>query len=58
MSGEHKTHPLAVEVERLGFDENMDWAETMRSRRTLLEYFFTDFPLGLLRFSYFRSKPI
>lgn len=57
MSSEHKTHPLAVEVERQDFDENMDWAETMRSRRTIPEYFFSDFPMGLLRFSYCRSTP-
>ena len=47
---------IALDAEREGYDERMDWAETLRNRRTLHEYFISDFPMALIRFSYFRSS--
>lgn len=47
---------LSIDVERDGFDENMDFATATRVRRSIPEYLVFDLPINLLRFSYVRSK--
>lgn len=49
-------HPHVYDVEREGYDRNMDFAMQMKDRRSLFEYMAFDYPLGLVRFSYFRSS--
>lgn len=46
---------LALDVERQGFDENMDFGTATRVRRSIPEYLVFDLPINLLRFSYVRS---
>ena len=49
-------HPKVYDVEREGYDRNMDFAMQMRERRSLFSYMFFDYPIGVVRFSYFRSR--
>jgi len=46
-----------IDVERpADFDQSIDYTVRTTNRRTLGEYFFFDFPMSLIRFSYFRSN--
>jgi hypothetical protein len=49
-------HPQVYDVERDGYDRNMDFAMQMRDRRSYFEYIAFDYPIGVARFSYFRSR--
>ena len=58
--GEFSSHsaknPHVFDVERKGHDRNMDFTMQMRDRRSLLYYAVYQYPLAVVRFSYFRSN--